>query len=68
MFSALGLDTDDRRKDRTNVLCVVTADSGSSLLADQWRPLDRRTAAHDRHAGAATTAATAERRRRAVKQ
>ena len=33
VFSALGLDTTDRRKDRTNVLCVVTPESGSGVIA-----------------------------------
>ena len=33
VFSALDLDTDDRRKDRTNVLCVATVESGAAVIS-----------------------------------
>ncbi len=33
VFSSLGLDTTERRKDRTNVLCVVTPESGSGVIS-----------------------------------
>jgi hypothetical protein len=32
VFSELGLDTDERRKDRTNVLAVVSAESGNAVV------------------------------------
>jgi sugar lactone lactonase YvrE len=43
VFATLGLDSDDRRKDRTNVLCVVSADSGSPLLSAVGISLDNQT-------------------------
>jgi len=33
VFAELGLDTDERRKDRTNVLCVVTPAGGSAVIS-----------------------------------
>ncbi len=43
VFSALGLDTDNRRKDRTNVLCMVVADGGSALISAVGAATDNRT-------------------------
>ncbi len=33
VFAALGLDTAERRKDRTNVLCVVAPETGSAVVS-----------------------------------
>jgi sugar lactone lactonase YvrE len=33
VFAALGLDSAERRKDRTNVLCMVTADGGGAIIS-----------------------------------
>ena len=43
VFSDLGLDSDDRRKDRTNVLCTVSATSGDGLAAAVVTTIDNRT-------------------------
>ena len=43
VFSDLGLDQDDRRKDRTNVLCTVTATSGDGLASAVVTTIDNRT-------------------------
>jgi len=45
VFSALGLDTPDRRKDRTNVQCVVTAKSGSARVSATAVGIDNVTGA-----------------------
>ncbi len=33
VFASLGLDTEERRKDRTNVLCVVSTESGGAVVS-----------------------------------
>lgn len=43
LFSALGLDSDLRRKDRANVQCVVTAKSGEGLAAAVLMTTDNRS-------------------------
>ncbi len=43
VFRDLGLDSTLRRKDRTNVLCVVTATSGNGLAAAVVTTIDNRT-------------------------
>ncbi len=43
VFSDLGLDQDDRRKDRTNVLCTVRATSGEGLASAVVTTIDNRT-------------------------
>lgn len=43
VFSELGLDSDERRKDRTNVLVVVHAKSGEGLVAAIAMQVDNRT-------------------------
>ena len=43
VFSDLGLDSDDRRKDRTNVLCTVRASSGDGLASAIVTTIDNRT-------------------------
>ena len=43
VFSELGLDQDDRRKDRTNVLCTVRATSGDGLASALVTTIDNRT-------------------------
>jgi hypothetical protein len=43
VFSDLGLDQDDRRKDRTNVLCTVRALSGDGLASAIVTTIDNRT-------------------------
>ena len=43
VFSALGLDTDQRRKDRTNVEVVVTATAGTASIAASAVSIDNRT-------------------------
>ncbi|HEY2090390.1 MAG TPA: hypothetical protein VGJ81_00745 [Thermoanaerobaculia bacterium] len=45
VFSALGLDSPDRRKDRTNVQCVVTAQSGSARVSATAISIDNVTGA-----------------------
>jgi hypothetical protein len=45
VFSALGLDAADRRKDRTNVQCVVTAQSGSARVSATAVGIDNVTGA-----------------------
>ncbi|HEY2322975.1 MAG TPA: hypothetical protein VGJ82_08925, partial [Thermoanaerobaculia bacterium] len=45
VFSALGLDTPDHRKDRTNVQCVVTAQSGSASVSATAVGIDNVTGA-----------------------
>lgn len=45
VFGELGLDTADRRKDRTNVQCVVTAQSGSARVAASAIGIDNVTGA-----------------------
>jgi sugar lactone lactonase YvrE len=45
VFSALGLDAPDRRKDRTNVQCVVTARSGSARVSASAIGIDNVTGA-----------------------
>lgn len=45
VFSALGLDAPDRRKDRTNVQCVVTAQSGSARVSATAVGIDNVTGA-----------------------
>jgi hypothetical protein len=45
VFSALGLDTADRRKDRTNVQCVVTAQSGNARVSATAVGIDNVTGA-----------------------
>lgn len=43
VFAALNLDTTERRKDRTNVLCVVTPKSGGGMVAAVAESVDNRT-------------------------
>ena len=43
VFAELGLDTDDRRKDRTNVLCAVSGDTGNALISAVGVAVDNRT-------------------------
>lgn len=43
VFSALGLDSDERRKDRTNVLCAVVGKSGNALVSGTVISVDNRT-------------------------
>jgi sugar lactone lactonase YvrE len=43
VFSTLGLDADDRRKDRTNVQCVVTASTGTAQIAASLLSIDNQT-------------------------
>ena len=43
VFSGLGLESAERNKDRTNVLCVVTAKSGSGLVSAVVTTIDNRT-------------------------
>ena len=43
VFSELGLDSQSRRKDRTNVLCTVTATSGDGLVSALVTTIDNRT-------------------------
>ena len=43
VFSALGLDADERQKDRTNVLCMVTPESGSAVISAVGVAIDNRT-------------------------
>lgn len=43
VFAELGLDRDDRRKDRTNVLCTVRATSGEGLASALVTTIDNRT-------------------------
>lgn len=43
VFSELGLDREDRRKDRTNVLCTVRAVSGEGLASAVVTTIDNRT-------------------------
>ncbi len=43
VFSALGLDTDQRRKDRTNVEVVVTATAGTASIAASAVSIDNQT-------------------------
>ena len=43
VFRELGLDSDERRKDRTNVLCVVTPVSGEGLVSAVVTTIDNRT-------------------------
>jgi sugar lactone lactonase YvrE len=45
VFSALGLDAPDRRKDRTNVQCVVTAKSGNAKVSASAIGIDNVTGA-----------------------
>jgi len=45
VFSALGLDAPDRRKDRTNVQCVVTAQSGNARVSATAVGIDNVTGA-----------------------
>jgi sugar lactone lactonase YvrE len=43
VFAELGLDQDDRRKDRTNVLCTVKATTGDGLASALVTTIDNRT-------------------------
>ncbi len=43
VFAALGLDSDDRRKERTNVLCAIAADSGNPLISAVGSAIDNQT-------------------------
>ncbi len=43
VFAALELDSDDRRKDRTNVMCRVSADSGNAVISAVGMSTDSRT-------------------------
>jgi len=43
IFSAVGLDSPDRRKDRTNVELVVTATAGSARVAASAVSIDNKT-------------------------
>lgn len=43
VFASLGLDTDERRKDRTNVLCVVTAAGGNAVISAVGAATDNAT-------------------------
>ncbi len=43
VFTDLGLDSDTRRKDRANVLCVVTPRSGSGLVSAIVTTIDNKT-------------------------
>jgi hypothetical protein len=43
VFAALGLDADDRRKERTNVQCVVTASTGAAQVAASLLSIDNNT-------------------------
>jgi hypothetical protein len=43
LFSALGLDSDDRRKDRTNVQVAVSAKSGAGLVSALLTTIDNKT-------------------------
>ena len=43
VFYELGLDSAERRKDRTNVQCVVTATSGAGLASAVITTIDNRT-------------------------
>jgi sugar lactone lactonase YvrE len=45
VFSSLGLDASDRRKDRTNVQCVVTAQSGNARVSATAIGIDNVTGA-----------------------
>jgi len=45
VFSVLGLDAPDRRKDRTNVQCVVTAKSGNAKVSASAVAIDNATGA-----------------------
>lgn len=50
LFAALGLDTPERRKDRTNVQVVVVATSGSARVAATAIAVDNRTGDTQAHA------------------
>ncbi len=43
VFRVLGLQTEERRKDRTNVLCVVTARAGPGLVSAVVSTIDNKT-------------------------
>ena len=43
VFSELGLDSDERRKDRTNVLCTVRAKEGEGFASAVVTTIDNRT-------------------------
>jgi hypothetical protein len=43
VFAGLGLDTEERRKDRTNVLCVVTGAGGEGQTAAVVTTIDNQT-------------------------
>lgn len=43
VFAELGLDTAERKKDRTNVLCVVTATAGTGMVMAVAESIDNRT-------------------------
>ncbi|MBL8113015.1 MAG: hypothetical protein JNK60_09035, partial [Acidobacteria bacterium] len=43
VFAGLGLDSEERRKDRTNVLCVVTGTSGEGQAAAVMTTIDNQT-------------------------
>ena len=43
VFPELGLDSDERRKDRTNVLCVISAASGGAMISASAVAIDNRT-------------------------
>jgi hypothetical protein len=43
VFGALDLDMEERRKDRTNVLCVVTVESGNAVVSAVGIATDNRT-------------------------
>src|SRR5205814_10397276 len=45
VFAELGLDAPDRRKDRTNVQCVVTAQSGNARVSASAIGIDNVTGA-----------------------
>jgi sugar lactone lactonase YvrE len=43
VFSGLGLETDEKRKDRANVLCVVTPKAGGGLVSGVVTTIDNKT-------------------------
>jgi hypothetical protein len=43
VFSVLDMDTEERRKDRTNVLCVATVESGAAVISAVGIATDNRT-------------------------
>jgi hypothetical protein len=49
VFDAMGLNTETRRKNRTNVLCMVTPENGGAVVAAVAVEIDKRTGAVTSH-------------------